>query len=432
MDDTTTSTGVTRRKISRRDFLAMMGLTAGTVALVACAQQPAAPAPAATSAPAPAPTTPPAAAPTTAPAAPTRAAAAAPTTAAAPTAGAAAPTKPPAPAATAPTAPSAKRFVGKVLHVHYWSGPEGDNIQKNVTDPFKEETGADVVVDYGYTSGAIAKLRAQKADPQLDVVFMDDIGVITTGPEDLLIKLDFNKIPNAADIDPQFVIMNGLGIGFFTYSDSLIYNTDHYKSPPGSWEELWNPDLKGQVGVPPSATSDALKLIIMAARLAGGDQKNVDPAWGKLAQLKPNVHSFIEDYPATAELFKSGEMKIGVIATYLFKDQQDKGYPIKVTFNPKEGFFSTPGCAAIPKGHPGDEELAYLYINKALSAEAQQGMARDLYFGPTNKKVKIDDPKIAENVVTPDKFSKIVPVDLLQLQQVRQDWITKYDQALKG
>jgi putative spermidine/putrescine transport system substrate-binding protein len=325
-----------------------------------------------------------------------------------------------------------QRFAGKTLQVHYWSGPEGDNIQKNITDPFKDETGADVVVDYGYTSGGIAKLRAQKEDPQIDVMFFDDIGVVTTGAEGLLTTLDVTRIPNAADVDQQFFVNNGMGIGFFTYSDSVVYNTDFFKSPPDSWEILWSPDLKGQVGIPSSATSDALKLVIMSAKLTGGDQYNVDSAWAKLAAMKPNVHSFVEDYPAAAELFKKGDLKALVIATYLFKDQQEKGYPIAVNFNIKEGFFSTPGCAAIPIGHPGDQELAELYINKALSPEAQQGMAATLYFGPTNTKVQIADPSIAANVVTPDKFSKVVPVDLVQLDKDRQGWIAKYDQALKG
>src|SRR5213594_3252020 len=58
-------------------------------------------------------------------------------------------------------AQAGKKWVGKTLNVQFWSGPEGENIIKHVVDPFKAETGAEVVVDYGYTSGSIAKLRAQ-------------------------------------------------------------------------------------------------------------------------------------------------------------------------------------------------------------------------------------------------------------------------------
>jgi putative spermidine/putrescine transport system substrate-binding protein len=339
-------------------------------------------------------------------------------------------------ASASPAAPMfnwfTRQFAGHTLQVHHWSGPDGDNIQRNVTDPFKDETGADVVVDYGYTSAGIAKLRAQKDDPQIDVMFFDDIGVVTTGNEGLLTILDVSRVPNAADIDQRFFINNGMGIGFFTYSTSIVYNTNYFPSPPESWEILWSPDLKDQVGLPSAANADALKLVIMAAKLAGGDQFNADAAWPKLAGLKPNVHSFVEDYAAAAELLKSGDMKAIVLTTYVFKGQQDKGYPIAVDFGAREGYFSASGCAAIPAGHPGDQTLTELYVNKALSPEAQQGMAAGQYFGPTNSRVHITDPKIAANVVTPDMVSTTVPVDLARLNTDRQDWITRYDQTLKG
>ena len=98
----------------------------------------------------------------------------------------------------------------------------------------------------------------------------------------------------------------------------------------------------------------------------------------------------------------------------------------------KEGIYTTPACAAIPKGHPGPQELAELFINRALSAEAQVGMAQGLWYGPTNRKVKLDDPRITENLVMPENFKSVVPVDVPALAKVRQEWITRYDQVLKG
>jgi putative spermidine/putrescine transport system substrate-binding protein len=338
-------------------------------------------------------------------------------------------------AAAAPTtvrAQTGKKWAGKTLHVQFWSGPEGENIIKHVVDPFKAETGAEVIVDYGYTSGSIAKLRAQKNDPQIDVFMMDDIGVYTTAPEGLLTKLDLSKMPNAKDIDPNFVVMDGLGIGFFTYTDSLVYNTNYFKTPPDSYEALWDPKLKGKVGIPTSEQMDAMKLLIAAAKLAGGDQKNIEPGFKKLAALKPNIHSFISDFAAAGELMKSGDIVLTFLATYLWKEQQSKGYPIKPTFKVKEGIYTTPACAVIPKGHPGPQELAELFINRALGVEAQTGMAQGLWYGPTNRKVKIDDPAIKDNLVMPENFKSVVPVDVPALAKVRQDWITRYDQTLKG
>lgn len=325
-----------------------------------------------------------------------------------------------------------KKFAGETLHVQFWSGPEGDNIIKNVVDPFKEETGAEVVVDYGNTASSIAKIRAQKNDPLIDVFFMDDIGVYTTAPAGLLQKLDLSKIPNSADIFEDFVILDGMGIGFFTYTDSLVFNTDHFETPPDTLETLWDPSLRDRVGIPASDGMDAMKLLIGAAMLEGGSQQDIEPGFEKLASLKPNVHSFVTDFAAAGELMKSGDLLLMFHATYLWKHQQEQGYPISPTFKVHPGIFTTPACCAIPEGHPGSQELAELFIDRALSAEAQTAMAEGLWYGPTNRKVKLDDVSLTTNLVMPDDFDRVISVDVPELAKVRQDWILRYDQTLKS
>jgi putative spermidine/putrescine transport system substrate-binding protein len=326
----------------------------------------------------------------------------------------------------------AKPFAGKTLSVHFWSGPEGDTIIKNVVDPFKAETGAEVVVDYGNTASSIAKLRAQKNDPQLDVTMMDDVGVYETAPEGLLMKIDPAKIPNLKDVDPHFIVKDGLGIGFFTFGDTLVYNTNYYKSAPTTYEALWDPKLKGKVGLPPSDGTDAMKLIVLSAKLAGGDEFHIEPGFKKLAALKPNVHSFISDFAAGGELMKKGDIVLMYYLPYLWKEQMAKGYPIRGTTKVKEGVYTAIGTCAIPKGHPGSHELAELFINRAVSAQAQTGMAAGLWWGPTNKNVKISDPSITDNLVMPVDFPRVLQVDPVHLAKVRQEWIQRYDQVLKG
>ena len=325
-----------------------------------------------------------------------------------------------------------KKWAGHTLNVQFWSGPEGDNIIKNVVDPFKAETGADVVVDFGNTASSIAKIRAQKNDPLIDVFFLDDIGVYTTATAGLLERLDLSRIPNANEIDPQFVILDGLGIGFFTYTDSLIYNTDHYKTAPDTYEALWDPSLRDKVGIPASDGMDAIKLLIASAMLMGGSQTDIEPGFKKLATLKPNVHSFVTDFAAAGELMKRGDLLLMFHASYLWKAQQEKGYPIRPTFNVKQGVFTTPACAAITKGHPAATELCELFIGRALSVQAQEAMANGLWYGPTNRNVKLGDPAITDNLVMPDDFGKVIPVDVPALTLVRQEWITRYDQTLKS
>lgn len=326
----------------------------------------------------------------------------------------------------------AKPFAGKSINVHFWSGPEGDTIIKYVVDPFKAETGADVVVDYGVTSDSIAKLRAQKNDPQLDVTMMDDVGIYATGPEGLLTKLDASKIPNLKDIDPQFLVKDGLGAGFFTYSDTLVYNTNYFKSAPTTYDALWDPKLKGKVGVPGSDQSDAIKLLVLAAMLNGGDEYRIEPGFKKLAALKPNVHSFIHDFASAGELMKKGDIVLTYLIPYLWKTQMEKGYPIRGTMKVKPGVMTAIGTCAIPKGHPGPQNVAEAFINKALSAQAQIGMAKGLWWGPTNKHVKISDKSITDNLIMPEDFPRVLKVNPDHMAKVRANWIQRYDEILKG
>jgi putative spermidine/putrescine transport system substrate-binding protein len=324
-----------------------------------------------------------------------------------------------------------KPFAGQTIHVQFWSGPEGDNIQKNVVDPFVEETGAEVIVEYGFTSGSIAKVRAQAADPQTDVFLMDDIGVLTVAPENLLTTLDLAKIPNAADVDERFIVAGGQGIGFFTYVDTLLFNTAAYPTPPTTWRDLWSEDLRNKASVPTSNQTPALHVIIAAAILAGGDQMNPDPGFALLEELRPNIRVLAENTSQIAELVNTGDIALLSWTSYIFRDYIQQGYPIENTFGLQEGVFATPACACIPEGHPGPQDVAEAFVNKCLEPAAQEGMAEGLWFGPTNSKAVIS-PEIAKRVITFDDLDNTIPVDLEHLLQVRQDWITRYERALVG
>jgi putative spermidine/putrescine transport system substrate-binding protein len=329
-------------------------------------------------------------------------------------------------------AQTSQKWAGKDLHVQFFAGPEGDNLTKNIVEPFQAETGTSVIIDRGKTNESIAKIRAQKSDPKVDLFLMDDVGVYNTGPQGLLEKLDLSKIPNAKDVDPGFILMDGLGIGVFTYWMTVIYNSDHFKEPPTSYEVLWDPQFKGKVALPPSDTQNAMHLIMVANLLAGGTQHDPDAGFKKLQALKPNVHSFTTDYSISAELMRKGEILLMFDAEFTVKDFIDKGYPIKLAFDIKEGIFIIPDILSLVKGHPGETEIAYAFINEALSPKAQLGLVQGLGYGPTNRTVEITDPALMKYVVPPRLFSKNIRIDPFLLAKSRQEWITRYDEALKG
>jgi len=329
----------------------------------------------------------------------------------------------------APSAHSAS-FAGQTLRLQVWPGADALAIQKNVIDPFKKETGANVVVEEGNTSASIAKARAQKNDPQLDVIFLDDIGVLTLLREGILEKLDMGRMPHAKEIHPSYIVGDGYGIGIFNYITTILYNTQQVSPAPTSWEDLWNPKYKGKVLITPATHTQGLLLTVMAATLNGGGMDKIAAAWPKLQQLKPNVHSLVTNRALGAELMNSGEAVLAVDIPHYYKPYIERKYPIAMTVGMKEGFFSITGSACLVKGGKASRELAYAFLDRALTAEAQTGMARDLWYGPTNSNAKLTAEERKFMVSTPDEAAKAIRVDRLKLLELRPTIIEEWNKIM--
>jgi putative spermidine/putrescine transport system substrate-binding protein len=182
----------------------------------------------------------------------------------------------------------AERYENETLSTQFWAGPEGQTIRQGAVDPFIQATGAKVTVTEGHTTLSLAKMRAEKSKPTTSVYLLDEVGIITAQRENLLETLNFNRLPNAKDINSKFRVQD-VGIGFFTYITTLVYNREHVKEPPKSWAELWDVKYRGKIAIPPAGHGSSYQLAMMAAKLNGGDQYHMDPAWPALERLKPNV-----------------------------------------------------------------------------------------------------------------------------------------------
>lgn len=324
----------------------------------------------------------------------------------------------------------AASFKGQTLRIQVWPGADALAIQKNVIDPFTKETGATVVVEEGNTSASIAKARAQKNDPQLDVIFLDDIGVLTLLREGILEKLDVARMPHAKEVHPTYIVGDAFGIGIFNYITTILYNNKLVSPAPASWGDLWDPKYNGKVLITPATHTQGLLLTVMAAMLNGGGLDNITPAWAKLQQLKPNVHSLVTNRALGAELLNSGEAVLTVDIPHYYKPYIERNYPIAMTVEMKEGFFSITGSACMVKGGKASRDLAYAFIDRALTAEAQTGMARDLWYGPTNPNAKLTAEEKKFMVHSPEQFARAIKVDRLKLLDLRPIIIEEWNKIM--
>jgi putative spermidine/putrescine transport system substrate-binding protein len=326
---------------------------------------------------------------------------------------------------------AARKYEGKVIQLQNWGGYEGQFIQKYILDPFQQETGAKIIVENGWTAASVAKLRAQRDDPKLDIVMFDDIGAITAGREGLLEPIDLDAVPNANDVSSEFV-MEGKGIGFFVYINSIAYSTQAFSSAPNSWQIIWDPRYKGKVILPSIDSTSIYKVLIIAAIMNGGSQSNLEPGFEAMRRLKPNIHSLSKNLALIAESLRSGDAVLTSWQTMVMREYIAMGYPIGVTTDLKEGIFGTPGCISIVKGHKAERAILTDLMNYALDPRVQEQVVAEYWASPTNRKVVVPEKLNGVALAATGASSKLIKIDLDQFYQGRNAVLDKLNTILLG
>jgi putative spermidine/putrescine transport system substrate-binding protein len=321
-------------------------------------------------------------------------------------------------------------FAGKTLRLLTWSDDTGTAALRNIAATFTAKTGAKVIADRADgTSGMVAKVKAAGDRPTYDVITLAGVGASGLGDAGLLVKPDLDKLPNLKEVPQQYRTgANGFGVGYLLWSDGLIYNTSTLKSAPSTYEALWDPKYAGRLFLPPPEFAEAVDLAIIAAKLAGGSQQNIEPGFKKLAVLKDRVMTLGENPNQVADLFRTGSLDIGGIYSPAFFPAQIRKpeYKMGVTYGMKEGFATQLMFTVIPKAHPGDIDLIHAFINHSLDAGVQGRMAADVLNGPVNSKAMVPEESRRYVPSAQQIAEKSVLHDDKALAVVQPEWIKRY------
>lgn len=330
------------------------------------------------------------------------------------------------------------RFQGKTLRLLTWSDDTGLAALRNIAATFEAKTGAKVIADRtGSTSEMVAKLKAGGDRPQYDIITLAGVGAEGLASAGLLEKPDLNRIPNLKDVPAQYQTgANGHGIGYLLWCNSLVYNTRTVKEVPDSYAALWDPTYEGRLFLPPPNWTEAMDLIIIAAKLAGGDVHNIEPGFKKLEELKDRVMTLGENPNQIAELFRTNSLDMGGLYAPAFfpKQIRDPAYSLGATFGMKEGFYTDLMLSVMPKHRPGDTDLAYAFIDHSLDPLVQGKMAEDIYNGPVNSKAIISaEARKSPFILTPEQIAeKAIMHDNAFLATVHDQWIRRYTEIFSS
>ncbi|MBP6900028.1 MAG: ABC transporter substrate-binding protein [Burkholderiaceae bacterium] len=289
------------------------------------------------------------------------------------------------------------------LVVSTWGGSFRDLIDEYIGKEFTRQTG--VPVKY-VTGGTIDRLNKAKlaSKPESDITFTTShVGWLYVGGN-LFEQLDMRKIPNSTRLVERAKI-SPFHIGSWAYVYSIGYRPDLVPASIKleSWNDLWNPALKGKLSAP---DFDPSHIIAVSAMLSGGDAATWEKGQDKLKALKPNFKAFYTNDANAQQLIATGETPVEVILSMNAYHMASQGVPIKVVM-PKEGAVLGVDTMGIMKGST-KLDLAYKFMDIALSAPVQSKIVAAKKASPVvdNATVSAEDAKLPGVFTTKEQWDK--------------------------
>jgi len=293
----------------------------------------------------------------------------------------------------------------------------------------KAAADAQIVLDPMLSVDQIAKVNAARANPPIDVMLHDPGPALVAIGQDLVEPYPVEKSAYYKDLISEAQVDTGPAPFFQVVG--LTYNPEVIKTPPTSWADLWKPEFKGRVGITNMNSTLGTGFMVEIAKMHGGSEANIDPAFAAIEKLKPNLAAVAANPGALATLFQQGQIDISPGNFNAIQILKAKGVPVEFVA-PKEGAIAFKTTIHIVKNSP-NKELAFKLIEAALSPEVQAKLMDSPYLiVPTNTKVKMGG-EIAKVLAkdTDDLKKKFVFQDWKKINEQRSAWIEKFNREIK-
>jgi putative spermidine/putrescine transport system substrate-binding protein len=292
----------------------------------------------------------------------------------------------------------------EALVVSTWGGSFRDLIDESISKEFTRQTGVPVRYVTGGTIDRLNKAKLAAATPESDITFTTShIGFLYVA-SNLFEQIDTRKIPNYANVVERGKI-SPFHIGSWAYVYTIGYRPDLVPASIkfDSWNDLWNPQLKGKIAAP---DFDPSHIITISALLSGGDARTWSKGQDKLKALKPNFKAFYTNDANSQQLIATGETPVQVLLSMNAYHMAAQGVPVKVVI-PNEGAVLGVDTMAIMKGTK-KQELAHKFMNIALSPEVQSKIVAMKKASPivNNAKVSAEDAKLPGIFTTDAQWKK--------------------------
>ena len=285
----------------------------------------------------------------------------------------------------------------EVLNVYNWGeyisdGSEGSvDVNTEFEKYYYETHGKKLKVNYTtYASNEDMYNKLKSGGVSYDLIIPSDYMIEKMIKEDMLLKLDYDNIPNYKYIDDQYKNVfydknNEYTVPYTCGYVGVIYNSALIDETPTDWDCLWNEDYKGQIlqfNNPRDAFGTAMYSLGIDVNTTDKDEYR--RAMELLKEQKPLVQSYVMD-----EIFNKMKNGSAALAPYyagdyltMYADNENLDF-----FYPESGTnvfidaMCIPSCAK-------NKEIAEEYINFCLNEEISVANAEYICYASPNVLVK--------------------------------------------
>lgn len=264
-----------------------------------------------------------------------------------------------------------------------WGGTITEAHKKTMFEPFEEQFNVSITIA---TPSDVAKLTTmvENGNVEWNLANIAVERVPRLAKQDILEKLNYDKIENREGVPDEIVFDEGIGESMSPIV--LAYNTDAYPDgeAPKNWTDFWNVEKF------PGTRShfQFSTYTIESALLADGVSPeelyplDIDRAFESLDKIKPHIQNWWRDGAESQQNLTSGSVDMSSAYNGRILTSMDEGAPVELEYTQQ---LLSANAWVIPKGAE-NQDLATEFINFSLSPEVQADFSKEISYAPGNTK----------------------------------------------
>ncbi len=315
---------------------------------------------------------------------------------------------------------------GQVV-VGTWGGDGAETLRRAVDEPLRKRSGLEVLQEIALGESRLTKMLVEKNSRRgsFDVAHLADAEKFLAASQGLLETFPEGRIPRKSKVIARLQEPDAIPF-VYTYR-AIIYNDKRLSTPPRSYADLWDPSLKGKIGV---ADVFYHAIIESAAIAGGGGIHDFEPAKKMLLEWKRMGTRVYPSREAIAAALKSEEILVNVDLASRAVFWRRAGLPVKFAL-PKEGGTLQVFNAAIPR-NARNKDAAYAYLDAMLQPEAQTGLSKTMCCYPVVSDVPLPPDLVDDLTISDKERDALLTSDFGYMQKVKAEYLEFWQKQFRA